>query len=227
MMITFTIECDVRSVDGAVDRPIKRRGGPDASSASSSRCRSGARRPWSEWPRRRLRSRWTPRRPPSPPGGGAGITSAPFGTVANPDSPSDGMDVELYTLTNAAGMEVKIMTYGGVIQSIQVPDRDRRDGERDARLRQPRPVREPEPLLRRHHRDGTPTASPTVSSPSTMRPINWRSTMTRTACTAGTSGSTSGCGRPRRSTTATTSVCGSPTPAPTARRTIPARSMSR
>ncbi len=59
-----------------------------------------------------------------PGGGGAGITSAPFGTVANPDSPSDGMDVELYTLTNAAGMEVKIMTYGGVIQSIQVPDRD-------------------------------------------------------------------------------------------------------
>ena len=27
-----------------------------------------------------------------------GITDAPFGTVANPDSPSDGMDVELYTL---------------------------------------------------------------------------------------------------------------------------------
>ena len=68
----------------------------------------------------------------TPGGGGAGISSEPFGTVANPDSPSNGRDVELYTLTNAAGMEVKIMTYGGIIQSIKVPDRDGSDGERDA-----------------------------------------------------------------------------------------------
>ena len=44
----------------------------------------------------------------------ASITVEPFGTVANPDSPSDGLDVELYTLTNGAGMEVTIMTYGGI-----------------------------------------------------------------------------------------------------------------
>jgi aldose 1-epimerase len=62
--------------------------------------------------------------PGTTPGGGATISSEPFGTVANPDSPSDGMDVELYTLTNPSGMEVKIMTYGGAIQSIMVPDRD-------------------------------------------------------------------------------------------------------
>jgi aldose 1-epimerase len=49
--------------------------------------------------------------------GEAGITSEPFGTA-------DGEDVELYTLTNANGMEVKIMTYGGIVQSIRVPDRD-------------------------------------------------------------------------------------------------------
>ena len=47
----------------------------------------------------------------------AGITSEPFGEV-------DGEAVELYTLTNANGMEVKIMTYGGIIQSVRVPDRD-------------------------------------------------------------------------------------------------------
>ena len=49
---------------------------------------------------------------------GAGITSEPFGETA------DGEAVELYTLTNANGMEVKILTYGGIVQSISVPDRD-------------------------------------------------------------------------------------------------------
>src|SRR5687767_9369615 len=55
---------------------------------------------------------------------GASITVEPFGTIDNPDSPSDGLAVDLYTLTNGAGMEVTILTYGGTIQSIQVPDRD-------------------------------------------------------------------------------------------------------
>ena len=48
----------------------------------------------------------------------AGITSEPFGETA------DGEAVELYTLTNANGMEIKVMTYGGIIQSVRVPDRD-------------------------------------------------------------------------------------------------------
>ena len=51
------------------------------------------------------------------------ITKEPFGVVNNPASPSDGLAVDLYTLTNGKGMEVKIMTYGGIIQSINVPDR--------------------------------------------------------------------------------------------------------
>lgn len=36
----------------------------------------------------------------------------------------DGRTVELYTLTNENGMEVKIMTYGGTVTSIKVPDEE-------------------------------------------------------------------------------------------------------
>jgi aldose 1-epimerase len=43
------------------------------------------------------------------------ITSQPFGIA-------DGESVDLYTLTNSSGMVVKIMTYGGIIQQVSVPD---------------------------------------------------------------------------------------------------------
>jgi aldose 1-epimerase len=46
------------------------------------------------------------------------ITSEPFGVTP------DGEAVDLYTLTNSNGMEVKVITYGGIMQSVKVPDRD-------------------------------------------------------------------------------------------------------
>ena len=46
-----------------------------------------------------------------------GVTHAPFGKTA------DGSAVEIYTLTNANGVELKAMTYGCVITSLKVPDR--------------------------------------------------------------------------------------------------------
>jgi aldose 1-epimerase len=49
-------------------------------------------------------------------GGGLSITSAPWGTA-------DGKAVNLYTLTNGNHMKVTISNYGGVVQSIWVPDR--------------------------------------------------------------------------------------------------------
>lgn len=46
---------------------------------------------------------------------GAAVTSAPFGST-------DGKDITLYTLTNKKGATAKIMTYGGIVQSLKVPD---------------------------------------------------------------------------------------------------------
>ncbi|SFU83527.1 aldose epimerase family protein [Pseudoduganella namucuonensis] len=48
------------------------------------------------------------------------ITEAPFGATP------DGVAVSLYTLTNAAGMTVKITNYGGIVTELHVPDRDGR-----------------------------------------------------------------------------------------------------
>ncbi len=36
----------------------------------------------------------------------------------------DGRPVDLFTLTNSNGMEVRAMTYGGIIVSIRVPDKN-------------------------------------------------------------------------------------------------------
>ena len=49
--------------------------------------------------------------------GGGMLTSQLYGST------SDGIDVYEYTLTNANGMEVKIITYGGIITSVKVPGR--------------------------------------------------------------------------------------------------------
>src|SRR5271154_3039407 len=35
----------------------------------------------------------------------------------------DGRPVDLYTLTNSNGLEVRAMTYGGIIVSLRVPDK--------------------------------------------------------------------------------------------------------
>jgi aldose 1-epimerase len=50
----------------------------------------------------------------------SGLTQSPFGTTV------DGRPIELVTLCNANGMEVRAMTYGGIILSVKVPDRAHR-----------------------------------------------------------------------------------------------------
>jgi len=51
------------------------------------------------------------------------VSHAPFGKLP------DGAAVEQYTLKNTAGMEVRVLTYGGIITSIQVPDRNGRNAD--------------------------------------------------------------------------------------------------
>jgi aldose 1-epimerase len=51
---------------------------------------------------------------------GPSVSRQPFGTLP------DGSAVEVFTLTNANGVEVRAMTYGGIIVSLRVPDRNGR-----------------------------------------------------------------------------------------------------
>jgi len=56
-------------------------------------------------------------------GQSARVTVAPFGRMP------DGQQVQVYTLTNAKGMEVRALSYGAIIQAIRVPDKAGRLGD--------------------------------------------------------------------------------------------------
>lgn len=53
------------------------------------------------------------------------MNNTPTGTITKADfgQTPDGKPVELYTLRNSKGMEATIMTYGGIVTSLKVPDR--------------------------------------------------------------------------------------------------------
>jgi aldose 1-epimerase len=55
--------------------------------------------------------------------GKSSITHESFGAT------TDGTPVEIYTLRNENGIEARIMTYGGIIQSIKVPDKNGQFGD--------------------------------------------------------------------------------------------------
>ncbi len=53
----------------------------------------------------------------------AGVTKTPWGKT------SEGVPVDLYTLTNARGMTAKIMTYGAILTELHAPDRTGKMGD--------------------------------------------------------------------------------------------------
>jgi aldose 1-epimerase len=53
----------------------------------------------------------------------ASVTRTSFGTLP------DGREVSLFTLCNAAGLEVRLIDYGGIVLSIMAPDRDGNFGD--------------------------------------------------------------------------------------------------
>jgi len=53
----------------------------------------------------------------SPPPANQGVKKATFGTMP------DGTPIDIYTLTNAQGMELRATNYGGIVVSLRVPDK--------------------------------------------------------------------------------------------------------
>src|SRR5882757_3753166 len=49
--------------------------------------------------------------------GGGSVETTPFGVTAQ------GSPIERWRLGNGAGLSVAILTYGGIVQSMEVPDR--------------------------------------------------------------------------------------------------------
>ncbi len=49
---------------------------------------------------------------------------SPSVSIADFGSTPDGESVRIYTLTNSGGIELRIITYGGIIVSLRTPDRD-------------------------------------------------------------------------------------------------------
>ncbi len=56
--------------------------------------------------------------PKDPPKVKVGVTKAPFGKF------EDGTEIEQYTLTGAGGASMKVITYGGIVTELKVPDKD-------------------------------------------------------------------------------------------------------
>ncbi len=157
------------------------------------------------------------------------ITKTFFGTVdaENPAHPENGQPVDLYTLDNGRGMSITVMTYGGILQAINVPDGKGRTANVALGFNNLDDYVERTPYLGLHHGPVREPDRPGAVHARRCRVPARHQQRRRTTCTVATSGSTSGSGTRPRSTTGRPSAFGSPTPAPTVRRTTRARSRRR
>jgi aldose 1-epimerase len=129
-----------------------------------------------------------PETEPAPPPEAPLIAREPFGTMP------DGQNVERFTLTNAGGMVVEAIGYGGIITSLSVPDRNGTMGDVVLGFDRSRGLPRRAPVLRRDHRPLRQPHREWNASRSTGRPTRSRRTTGRTICTAASRGSTRSCG---------------------------------
>ena len=74
------------------------------------------------------------------------VTKAPFGSLP------DGTAVDIYTLTNAHGLKARIMTYGAILVSLELPDRTGALADCVLGYDSARRLSQEQPLLRRDRR---------------------------------------------------------------------------
>ena len=112
------------------------------------------------------------------------VTKSAFGKLP------DGAQVDLYTLKNAHGVTVRIMTYGGIITSLKAPDRRGQPGEIQLGFDSLDEYLAGHPYLRRRRR---PRRQPHRQGEVHARRqdnTSWPPTTARTICTAASKVST-------------------------------------
>lgn len=131
----------------------------------------------------------------------AGLTSEqkPFGKT------NDGTAVEQYILRNSHGMQATVITYGGVLQSLKVPDKNGKAEDVVLGFDDVQGYQAGSAFLARPS-GALATASRAAPSSSMANAIRYPSTTAPTRCTAAHRVSTSTCGKPSQSRARTRSA---------------------
>ena len=102
----------------------------------------------------------------------------------------DGAQIDILTLRNANGIEVRAITYGGIITSMKVPDRAGKLGDVALGFDSLAGYLDGASVLRRHRRPLRQPHRRRARSRSTAARTRWRRTTARTTCTAASRAST-------------------------------------